>query len=340
MADPRFFHLAGPFSLRQLAEIAGAEVAGAADLDRRFFDVAPLTAATPEQVSFLEDRKYTGALAQSNAGACVMRAENAANAPAAMVRLIVPRPMLGYARIAAAFYPPAPVVGEIHPRACVDPTAAIGEGTRIEAGVVVGAGAEIGARCRIEANAVIGPGVRLGNDGRVGAGATLEFCRIGSRVVIHTGVRIGQEGFGVVPGPQGHTRIPQLGLVVIGDDVEIGANSTLARGALGDTVIESGTKIDNLVQIGHNVRLGRGCILVSQVGISGSTTIGNFVMIGGQAGFAGHTRVGDGARVGAKAGIMRDIAAGETVLGSPALPARQFFRQCAVLARLAKKKEA
>jgi UDP-3-O-[3-hydroxymyristoyl] glucosamine N-acyltransferase len=340
VADPRFYRLAGPLSLRRLAEIAGAEVAGAADLDRQFSDVAPLGTAGPDQVSFLEDRKYAAVLAGSTAGACVLRAADAARAPAAMALLIVPRPMLGYARIAAAFYPPAAAEAGIHPRACVDPTAVIGEGVRIEAGVLIGAGAEIGARCRIEANAVIGPGVVLGADGRVGAGATVEFCRIGERAVIRTGARIGQEGFGIVPGPEGHTRIPQLGLVVLGDDVEIGANSTIARGALGDTVIESGTKIDNLVQIGHNVRVGRSCILVAQVGVSGSTTIGDFVMIGGQAGFAGHTRVGDGARVGAKAGIMRDIAAGETVLGSPAVPARQFFRQCAVLARLAMKKEA
>jgi UDP-3-O-[3-hydroxymyristoyl] glucosamine N-acyltransferase len=161
---------------------------------------------------------------------------------------------------------------------------------------------------------------------------------IGERVIIHPGARIGQDGFGYILGQDGHRKVPQLGRVLVGDDVEIGANTTIDRGALSDTEIGSGTKIDNLVQIGHNVRLGRGCVVVAQVGISGSTSIGDFVMIAGQAGLSGHLNIGHGARIGAQSGVMRDIAPGETVFGYPAMPRKQYMRQVALLARLAKKR--
>jgi UDP-3-O-[3-hydroxymyristoyl] glucosamine N-acyltransferase len=166
----------------------------------------------------------------------------------------------------------------------------------------------------------------------------LSHCLIGSRVVLHPGVRIGQAGFGFAPDPAGPVKVPQLGRVIIGDDVDIGANTTIDRGSGHDTVIGPGSMIDNLVQIGHNVTLGRGCILAGLVGVSGSTKLGDFVMAGGQVGFAGHLNIGKGSRIGAKSGLMRDVPAGETVMGSPAVPVIQFMRQIATVERLAKKK--
>jgi UDP-3-O-[3-hydroxymyristoyl] glucosamine N-acyltransferase len=186
---------------------------------------------------------------------------------------------------------------------------------------------------------VIEAGVDLGEDCRVGANVTLSHCLIGARVVLHPGVRIGQAGFGFAPDAQAPVKVPQLGRVVIGDDVDIGANTTIDRGSGHDTVIGPGTMIDNLVQIGHNVVLGRGCILAGQVGISGSTSFGDFVMVGGQAGFAGHLRIGSGARIAATSGVMRDIEPGATVCGSPAVPITMFMKQVAVLQRLARKKD-
>jgi UDP-3-O-[3-hydroxymyristoyl] glucosamine N-acyltransferase len=190
---------------------------------------------------------------------------------------------------------------------------------------------------------VIGAAVELGEDCRIGANVTLSHCLIGARVVLHPGVRIGQPGFGfapdAAPDAKGPVKIPQLGRVVIGDDVDIGANTTIDRGSGHDTVIGAGSMIDNLVQIGHNVVLGCGCVLAAQVGISGSTRLGDSVMAGGQAGFAGHLKIGSGARIAAKAGLMRDVEAGGTVGGIPAVPFALWMKQAAILQRLAKKKD-
>ncbi len=338
MPDPRFFRASGPFSLGELAGFACADISAGADPSARFSDVAPLDAAGPDHVSFLDDRRYRDRFVTSKAGACLVRPEDGAEAPKGMALLLTPQPYLGYARIAAAFYPPKRPEPGIHPHATVDPTSRIGEGCCIEAGAAVGPLADIGRDCHIGHHVVIGRGVVIGNDCVIGAGASLMFCIVGDRVLIHPGARIGQDGFGLVPGREQHVKVPQLGRVVIGDDVEIGANTTIDRGAVSDTAIGAGSKIDNLVQIGHNVRLGRNCVVVAQVGISGSTTVGNGVMIAGQAGLAGHLTIGDGARVGAQSGLMRDVGPGETVLGCPATQSTQFLRQVALLARLAKTK--
>jgi UDP-3-O-[3-hydroxymyristoyl] glucosamine N-acyltransferase len=203
---------------------------------------------------------------------------------------------------------------------------------------VVAAGAEIGRGCVIGSAAVIGPGVVIGDDTRVGPGASLRYCLVGSHVRILAGARIGERGFGFAPGAEGHVDVPQLGRVVIGDHVEIGANTTIDRGSGPDTVVGPGCRIDNLVQIGHNVRLGRGCIVIAQAGISGSTALGDHVVIAAQGGLTGHLTIGAGARVAAQAGVMRDVGPGETVMGSPAMPIRQFWRQVATLARIATKR--
>jgi UDP-3-O-[3-hydroxymyristoyl] glucosamine N-acyltransferase len=338
MADPRFFTVAGPFSVSRLAEIAGARPAPGSDPDRLIEDVAPLDAAGPAHVSFLDNRRYVAAFAVSRAGACVVQPDLAARAPAGMALLLTEEPYRAYARIAQAFYPVMAPEAGVSPSAIVDPTARLAPSCRIEPGAVVGARAEIGARTVIGATAAIAPGVVIGEDCIVGAGATISHSLIGNRVAIYPGARIGQDGFGFAMGAGGHLKVPQLGRVIVEDDVEIGANTTIDRGAGPDTVIGAGTKIDNLVQIGHNVRLGAGCVLVAQVGISGSTHLGAFVAAGGQVGITGHLQIGAGARLAAQSGVMRDVEPGGTVAGSPALPAKEFWRQCAALGQLARRK--
>ena len=341
MADPRFYSVAGPFTLEALAEISGARVDGVSDFGATFTDVAPLEAAGPADIAFLDNRRYADDFAKSKAGACLVHPDLASRAPPSMALLLTQEPYHAYARVACAFYPITSVAASwaasIAPSAVVDETAILGADCRIEPGAVVGARADIGRRCRIGANAVLGDGVVLGDDCVIGANASLTYCIVGRGVVIHAGVRVGQDGFGFAPGPQGHVKVPQLGRVIIEDDVEIGANTTIDRGTGPDTVIGAGSKIDNLVQIAHNVQLGRGCVIVSQVGISGSTKAGDFVMMAGQAGLTGHLSIGAGARIGAQSGVMRDVEAGATVIGSPAVPAMEHWRQVTTLANLSRK---
>jgi len=339
MTDRRFFDCTGPHSLNELAALSGARLWNEADGTRTFSDVAPLETAGPEDVTFLDNRKYVEAFVRSRAGGAFIDERYADRAPAGMALLVTAEPYKAFARVAQVFYPAPPVIPRRSASAIIDPTAIVPGDCEIGANVVIEAGARLGARCQIGVNTVIGPAVELGEDCRIAANVTLSHCVIGARVVLHPGVRIGQPGFGFAPDAQGPIKIPQLGRVVIGDDVDIGANTTIDRGSGHDTVIGPGTMIDNLVQIGHNVVLGRGCILAGQVGISGSTKLGDFVMAGGQAGLAGHLTIGDGARIAAQSGLMRDVAPGETVCGSPAVPIASFMKQVATLQRLAKKKD-
>lgn len=334
MADPRFFLRAGPFTLAQLAGIAGAELAGAAEPGREIHDVAPLGDADGTQLSFLDNRKYVDAFAQSRAGACLVHPDLAKRAPPGMALLVTKKPYRGYALCAQAFYPAPVAAGGISPGAHVHSTARIGEGAEISPGAVLEEGVEIGALCRIGPSAVISRNVRIGERTVVGANASLSHCLIGARVVIYPGVRIGQDGFGFAMDAGGHVRVPQLGRVIVEDDVEIGANTTIDRGAGPDTVIGRGSMIDNLVQIGHNVTLGQGCVIVAQAGISGSTRFDHHVVLAAQAGVTGHLKIGAGARIAAQSGVMRDVEAGAQVGGTPAVPMRQWMKQVAMLGKL------
>jgi UDP-3-O-[3-hydroxymyristoyl] glucosamine N-acyltransferase len=334
MPDPRFFKVAGPFTLERLAELTGADLAPGTDPSRTLSDVAPLQSAGPDQLSFLDNRKYVDAFAASRAGACLVHPDLAGRAPAGMALLLTRKPYRAYALAAQAFYPTDVPTGRVHPTAVVDPTAAVGPGTDIGPGAVIEAGARLGARCRVAANAVLGENVEIGDDCVIGAGATLSHCILGRGVWIYPGARIGQDGFGFAMDAGGHVRVPQLGRVIIEDGVEVGANSTIDRGAGPDTVIGRGTMIDNLVQIGHNVRIGAGCVIVAQAGVAGSSSLGDFAVLAAQAGVAGHLTIGAGARVSAQSGVMRDVPPGTEVGGSPAFPFKQYFRQVATLSRL------
>lgn len=336
MADPRFFTNAGPFTLSQLAEIAQAEIARGNE-DASYLDVQPLQSAGSTDVSFLDNKLYVSAFEVSEAGVCICDQKYVEQAPEGMALLVTPEPYRAYARVAQGFYPEADVRPVIHASAHVSATAVVGEGCQIDAGAVISDGAEIGARCRIGANSFIGPGVVMGNGCDVGPNVTIQCALIGRDCVFHPGARIGQDGFGFAPGAT-HLKVPQLGRVVIGDGVDIGANACIDRGAGPDTIIGSGTKIDNLVQIGHNVDIGQGCLFPALSGISGSTTVGKYVMMGGAAGIAGHLTIGDGAKIAAHSGVMRDIEPGQVVAGSPAQPAKEFWRQLAALKRLVKSK--
>jgi len=338
MADPRFFKASGPFTLGELAQAANATLSEGADPERRFRDVAPLDAAGPDDVSFLDNKRYVESFRRSRAGACVVEPAYAEAAPEGMALLLSAKPYRSYALVAQTFYPRPHPNGVWHPSATIDPTAVVGAGTQIDSGVVIGASVEIGRDCHLSPNVVVADGVVIGDRTRVGAGAFLSHCEIGRDCELHAGVCIGNRGFGFAMDPEGYVDVPQLGRVIVEDNVEIGANSTIDRGAGPDTVIGAGSKIDNLVQIGHNVRLGRGCVLVAQSGVAGSTKLEDFVAIAAQAGVAGHLSVGKGAQIGAKAGVMRDIPAGQSVLGAPAMPIREFFRLVTLWQRQLKSK--
>jgi UDP-3-O-[3-hydroxymyristoyl] glucosamine N-acyltransferase len=338
MADPRFFKAAGPFTLDQLAQLSNSQLGEAEDGARVFVDVAALDSADHTQISFLDNRKYLDSFQASKAGAIIVHPDLADKAPQGAALLLNTDAYRAYAKIAQAFYPKPEAKSWTSPTAFVDETARIGADCRIDHNAVVGAGVVVGDRCRIGAGAVIGDGVVMGDDCTIGIGATLQCSVIGARVYIYPGARIGQDGFGFAMSAQGHLKVPQLGRVIIGDDVEIGANTTIDRGAGPDTVIGDGCMIDNLVQIGHNVQLGRGCVIVAQVGVSGSTKFGDFAAAGGQAGFAGHLKIGMGAKIAAQSGVVRDIGPGETVGGCPAVPRVEWLRQSSILSKMARKK--
>jgi UDP-3-O-[3-hydroxymyristoyl] glucosamine N-acyltransferase len=329
--DPRFFQRAGPFSLAAVVDAAQGEAP-----PRRLMlgGIAPLQAAGPGDVSFLSNRKYLPALEQTRAGAVILHPDLAARVPSGAVAILAEDSYAAWARVAALFHPLPPRTPGIHPAAVVAADAVIHPSAEIGPLAVIGPGVEIGPRCRIEALAVLGRGVVLGADCRIATHASLSHALLGDRVYVYPGARIGQEGFGFATTPDGFLSVPQLGRVVLQDDVEVGANTTIDRGSLQDTVIGAGSRLDNLVMIGHNVQLGRGCVIVSQAGISGSTVLEDNVMLGGQAGLTGHLRIGRRARIGAQAGVMADVPAGADVVGSPAQPARAFFREVAVVRRL------
>lgn len=318
----------------RVARLVGGELIGPGDVP--LAGVAALARAGPGELAFLAARRYVPQFQASQAGAVLVAPGFRDVHPGPATRIVVTDPLRAAALVLRMLHPePEPAWG-------VHPTAALGRGARWEGRVAIGAGARLGANVRLGAGCVIAAGavleadIVLGAWCRIGPHAVLHRgVRLGRRVVVHAGARVGGPGFGFVQGPAGAERIPPAGGCVLDDDVELGANTTVDRGSVEDTVIGPGTKIDNLVQIGHHTRIGARCIIMGQVGIGGSTVIEDEAILGGQAGLAGHLTVGRGARVAAQAGVIGDVPPGETVSGYPARSHRAVLRQAAALGRLA-----
>jgi UDP-3-O-[3-hydroxymyristoyl] glucosamine N-acyltransferase len=339
---PDFFPTRRELTIGEIATLTHAEPRPGVPLERRIRDIAPLDAARASDVSFLDTPKYFDALPNTRAGAVLLAPRFLAAAPNRLPVLVTAEPYRAFVAVARALFPEALQPSSLFAASGRAASAQVHSSARIEAGVtvdplaVIGPGAEIGAGTLIAAGAIIGPRVAIGRDCAIGAGATVLHALIGDRVIVHPGARIGQDGFGFLPSPQGHEKIPQNRRVIIQDNVEIGANVTIDRGSTRDTVIGEGTKIDNLVQIAHNVTIGRHCLIAGQVGISGSAELGDFVMLGGKVGIADHVKIGTGASLGAQSGVMADVPAGARWIGSPAQPVRDFMKGVAVLRRLAR----
>jgi UDP-3-O-[3-hydroxymyristoyl] glucosamine N-acyltransferase len=324
--DPRFFARRGPFPIARVAETAGG-ISKAEPL--LLTGIAPLQLAGPSEVSFLDNRRYAAALESTSAGAVILHPDMLDRLPAGTLPILTRTPYEGRARVASLFHPVPPMIPGVHPTAFVSEGALVASSAQIGPFAFIGTGAEIGPDTVVGSHVTIGEGVVIGADCRIGAQASLSHSVVGRRVYVYPGARIGQEGFSFASTSSGFLSVPQLGRVLIDDDVEIGANTTIDRGSARDTVIGAGSRLDNLVQIGHNVQIGRCCVIVAQVGIAGSTTLDDFVQIGGQAAINGHLRISKGAKIGAQAGVISDLPPGAAVLGSPAQPRRDFLRQVA-----------
>ena len=335
MEHPGFFDRAGPFTLADVAKATDATIGPGSNPHLLIDDVRPLSESGANHVSFIDtNRKYLAQLDVTLAGACLVAPQLAERIPRTTAALITPQPYHGIARALLLFYPQS-----MHPMVAnagappVDPTAKLEDGVIIEPGAIVGPQAQIGRGTRIAAGAVVGARVSIGRDSYIGALASVTHALLGDRVLIHSGVRVGQDGFGFAMGRTGHLKVPQIGRVIIQDDVEIGANTTIDRGALKDTIIGEGSKIDNLVQIGHNVIMGRHCVIVAMTGISGSAELGDFVVMGGQSGSVGHIKIGAGAQIGGASHATHDVPPGARYLGTPAKPLRDQAREYAMLKR-------
>ena len=331
MTDDRFFSSRGPFTIGEIAACVGAQLESKAPADLVVRGIAPLESAKDDELSYFCDSQNAAAFAASRAGTIITSSKLARYPHNGCWLLIVRDPRLAFTQIGLMFYPREAAKPGIHASAQIDSSAVIGADCQIDCGAVIGPDVHLGARCRIGANTVIGRAVEIGDGVVVGSNATITHALLGSRVRIGSGTVIGGEGFGVVAAPTGLVCSAQLGRVLIGDGVRVGSNCTIDRGAVDDTEIGAGTMIDNLVQIAHNVRIGRNCVFAGQAGVAGSTTIGDGVMVGGQVAISDHLRVGSNARIAGKSGVMRDVAAGETVAGYPAVPVRQWHRQTVVL---------
>ncbi|MGF9691213.1 UDP-3-O-(3-hydroxymyristoyl)glucosamine N-acyltransferase [Rhizobium sp. 0TCS1.26] len=335
MDNNDFFPPHAGVGLRELAALIGAELADEAHADRIIRSVSPVARAGEGDLCYILSRKHKDELETCKASAILVDAALRPMIPDHIPVLLTSKPSTAFAMAGAFLYPKAaripPIVsdGGISPAAYIDPSARLEPDVTVEPMAVIGAGAEIGSGSYIGAGSVIGAGVRIGRDCSVAAGASIVAALIGNNVIIHNGVRIGQDGFGFAPGPRGMLKIVQIGRVIIQDNVEIGANSTVDRGAMDDTVIGEGTKIDNLVQVAHNVRIGRHCAIASGAGIAGSATIGDGVQIGGAVGVNGHITIGDGVQIAAMSGVIASLPPGGRYGGIPARPMPDFMRDVA-----------
>lgn len=344
MPAPSFFPDVKALSVADVMSITGARLHGEGDPARLVTGVRPLDQAGQGDLAFMDNPRYLDQLAGTRAGVLLVSRRYAAKAPGTSVVLECADPQRAYAMCLAAMNPvalkPRSVfeATALSPGSFIHPSARLEQGVVVDPGVVIGPRAEIGAGTVVGAHSVIGPDVKIGRDCSISPNVTVIHALLGNRVILHPGVRIGQDGFGFALGARGHTKVPQVGRVIIQDDVEIGANSAVDRGGLRDTVIGEGTKIDNLVQIAHNVQIGRLCVIVSQTGIAGSAVLEDGVVLGGQVGVIGHVTIGAGAQIAATSNVAGDVPAGARWGGSPARPMREWFREVTLLSQLARRK--
>lgn len=335
MPDPRFYELRPAASVGELAAISGAKLRDETAVDRLIESVGILSRANPRDIVFCSGPRHAGELAATAAGACFLDEPQASDAPASCVVLVTPLPQAAFAAAVDRLIRPWRLSAG---GPFVDPSAVLEDDVIVSIGAVIGPRVQIGRGAIIGPGACIGPGVSIGRDCWIGARAVIGFSLLGDRVRVHAGAVIGEPGFGAAAGPSGVVDMPQLGRVILQDGVTVGANSCIDRGAFDDTVVGENTKIDNLVQIAHNVMIGRNCVLAAQTGISGSTVIGDGCMLGGRVGITDHITVGPGARIAAAAGVMKDIPAGESWGGFPARPMIRWLRETATLSRMAKRR--
>jgi UDP-3-O-[3-hydroxymyristoyl] glucosamine N-acyltransferase len=321
-------------SIGEIVDLVGGEFSG--DRDQTIGSVASLAVAKSDQLSFLSNRKYATELAATGAGA-VLVPKKLEGTDARWIR--VDDPYFAFAKIMTRWFSNHPLPKGISPKAVVANSAKLGKDVSLGHFAVIGENVAIGNNVTIFQGVSIEAGSTIGDDCIIYPNVVIyDGTRIGNRCIIHSGVVIGSDGYGFATHDGKHHKIPQIGIVRIEDDVEIGAGTTIDRAALGETVIGEGTKIDNLVQIGHNVKVGKHCLLVSQVGIAGSTELGDYVAVAGQSGFSGHLKIGNRVQVAAKSAVLDDVPDDTKVMGSPAVPFTEFARRQAVVKRLARKK--
>jgi UDP-3-O-[3-hydroxymyristoyl] glucosamine N-acyltransferase len=331
---PRDFGGEGPRALT--ADAIAAAVGGTLHGDgaTRVTGVAPLDRAETEHLSFLASAKYAQLAAERRVGVLLVTAE-LAEAGNALAHIVVANPHEAMLPLLPLLYPAPKRVPGVHPTVSLGRSVVLGDDVCLGPGVVLGDGAVIGARCTLESHVVVGPGVSVGEDSHLYPGVTLYAgTQLGARVRVHAGARLGSDGFGYVFRDGAHAKIPHVGRCIVESDVEIGANTTIDRGSIDDTVIGAGTKIDNLVHVAHNVRIGRLCLLMAQVGIAGSVHVEDGCILAGQVGITGHVTIGGGARLAAQAGVFGSVPAGETWSGYPARPHREALRAQAAMFKL------
>ncbi len=339
MIDPRFFKEPKPITLAQICELTKIPIPSDKDPNRTFKGVASLSEAGAMDVSHFHNAKYLEELKNTKTGICFVTSEYVDQVPSSTIALISNHPYRCFGQVASILYPNIQVFNNISENAFISAKANIGKDCVISPFAVIEENVVIGNNCYIGSHTVIKAGSVLGERCYIESHVTISHALIGNQVYIKPGARIGQPGFGFHMDSLGHFDIPQLGLVIIGNNVHIGANTTIDRGSVANTKIGNGVRIDNLVQIAHNVEIGDNSVLVAQVGIAGSTKLGNFVIAAGQVGIAGHLNIGDGVKIAAQSGLMRDVEKGETIAGSPAIPVRDWHKQTIVLQKLIKGKK-
>ena len=341
MSDPRFFKKSGPFSLIEIANLINGDLS-CENESILIEDISTLKFAKDNEITFFQDLSYKSDLNETKASVCLIKKEHKDFAPENIDLIFSNNPYMDFTLISQHFYP-----NEIFPKSTssfekslsnngIDHTAVIDPTSVIEEGAIIGANVVIDKNSTISSNTVIGKGVEIGSNSFIGSNVTITHSIIGNNIIIHQGTSVGQDGFGFAMSPDGHKKIPQVGRVLIQDNVEIGANCSIDRGSIQDTVIKKGTKIDNMVHIAHNCIIGENCIIAGMVGLAGSTTLEDFVVMGAKSGAVGHITIGKGSQIAAKAGVSKTLPPGKTWAGFPIREMNLWKKDLSYIRKLSK----